>query len=154
MADEAAFMRQLLQGLDDSFWTAAPSPDPSPRKQKKPAPCTPTKAHQTKQILSSTLFSADNHDITAFLEGSDSWDLDADPFSPVKPASSSKTVTAQVNFFALLSERVWLNQDLNVNYPTYVPEPCTRCVVESILEESPIEGRRKVLSFLGIMYLR
>ena len=93
MADEAAFMRELLQGLDDSFWTAAPSPDPSP--VKPPPPCTPTKS---KQILSSTLFSADNHDITAFLEGSDSWDLDADPFSPVKPAASSKTVTAHFTF--------------------------------------------------------
>jgi DNA replication ATP-dependent helicase Dna2 len=110
MADEAAFMRQLLQGLDDSFWTAAPSPDPSPIKQNKPfpppTPCTPTKSRQTKQILSSTLFSADNHDITAFLEGSDNWDLDADPFSPVKPVSSSKIVTAQVNPFALLFECV------------------------------------------------
>src|SRR5882762_3148388 len=102
MADEAAFMRELLQGLDDSFWTAAPSPDPSPIKPKKPfpplTPCTPTKSRQsaqTKQILSSTVFSADNHDITAFLEGSDNWDLNADPFTPVKPASSSKIVTAK-----------------------------------------------------------
>lgn len=113
MADEAAFMSQLLQGLDDSFWSAVPSPDPSPINQKNPlpplTPCTPTKSRQpaqTKQFLSSTLFSADNHDITAFLEGSDDWDLDADPFSPVKPASSSKIVTAEVNRFALLFERV------------------------------------------------
>ena len=113
MADEAAFMRELLQGLDDSFWTAAPSPDPSPIKQRNPfpppAPCTPTKSPQsaqTKQILSSTLFSADNLDITAFLEGSDNWDLDADPFSPVKPASSSKIVTAKVICFAFILERV------------------------------------------------
>lgn len=113
MADEAAFMRQLLQGLDESFWTAAPSPDPSPIKQIKPlpppTPCTPTKSRQpaqTKQILSSTVFSADNHDITAFLEGSDNWDLDADPFTPIKPASSSKIVTTEVNGFALNFERV------------------------------------------------
>lgn len=108
MADEAAFMSQLLQGLDDSFWSAVPSPDPSPIKQKKalpsPTPRTPTKSHQpaqTEQILSSTVFSADDHDIAAFLEGSDSWDLDADPFTPIKPALSSKVVTTtQVNRFA------------------------------------------------------
>ena len=110
MADEAVFMSELLQGLDDSFWSAVPSPDPSPAKQKKPffppaAPCTPTKSRhpaQTKQILSTT----DDHDIAAFLEGSDNWDLDADPFSPIKPASSSKTVTTEVNRFALIFERV------------------------------------------------
>lgn len=101
MADEAAFMSQLLQGLDESFWSAVPSPDPSPIKQRKSiqpatAPCTPTKPRhpaQTKQILSSTVFSADSHDLAAFLEGSENWDLDADPFSPIKPSSSSKTVT-------------------------------------------------------------
>ena len=110
MADEAAFMSQLLQGLDDSFWSAVPSPDPSPVKQRKPfppsTPCTPTKSRQsvqTKQILSSTVFSADDHDIAAFLEGSDNWDLDSDPFSPIKPAPSSK---AEVNRFALLFGRV------------------------------------------------
>jgi hypothetical protein len=100
VADEAAFMSQLLQGLDESFWSAVPSPDPSPIKQKKPIPpaipCTPTKSRQTKQILSSTVFSANNHDITAFLEGSEDWDLDADPFSPIKPA---KTVVTEVSCF-------------------------------------------------------
>lgn len=113
MAGEAAFMSQLLQGLDESFWSAVPSPDPSPIKKKKPlppvTPCTPTKCRQpaqTKQILSSTVFSANDHDIAAFLEGSDNWDLDADPFSPIKPASSSKVVTAEVNRFALLFVRV------------------------------------------------
>jgi DNA replication ATP-dependent helicase Dna2 len=113
MADEAAFMSQLLQGLDDSFWSAVPSPDPSPVKQRKPlppaTPCTPTKSRQpaqTRQILSSTIFSANDHDITAFLEGSDNWDLDADPFSPIKPTSLSKVVTADVNRFALIFERV------------------------------------------------
>lgn len=124
MADEAAFMRELLQGLDDSFWDAAPSPDPSPIKRKKPllqsAPCTPTKSHQT----SSTLFSADNHDITAFLEGSDNWNLDADPFSPVKPASSSKIVTAQVNPFPLLSGRVSL--EFNLGFKCQLFYICTR----------------------------
>jgi DNA replication ATP-dependent helicase Dna2 len=53
MADEATFMRELLQGLDDSFWTATPSPDPSPIKQKKSlppsAPCTPTKSRPSAQ---------------------------------------------------------------------------------------------------------
>lgn len=96
VADEAEFMSQLLQGLDDSFWSAVPSPDSSPIKQKKPislaTPCTPTKSH-TKQILSSTIFSANDHDITAFLEGSENWDL---ALSPIKPA---KTVDTKVYSF-------------------------------------------------------
>jgi len=109
--DEDAFMSQLLQGLDDSFWSAVPSPDPSPIKQKKPScipeatPSTPTKSRQpaqTKQILSSTVFSADDHDITTFLEGSENWDLDADPFSPIKP-SSSKTARAQVKLLHFIT---------------------------------------------------
>jgi DNA replication ATP-dependent helicase Dna2 len=96
--DEAAFMSQLLQGLDDSFWSAVPSPDPSPVKQKNPippaTPCTPTKPRP-----SSTLFAANDYDVTAFLEGSENWDLDADPFSPVKPV---KTVATKVRFFCFI----------------------------------------------------
>ena len=112
MADEAAFMTQLLQGLDDSFWSAVPSPDPSPIKQKNPPlatlQCTPTKSRQpaqTKQILSSTVFSADDHDVISFLEGSENWDLDADPFSPIKP----KTAKAKVNSVALFLNMSDLN---------------------------------------------
>lgn len=111
VADEAAFMTQLLQGLDDSFWSAVPSPDPSPVKQRKPIhpsdPCTPTNSRQSaqaKQILSSTTFSADDHDITAFLEGSENWDLGADPFSPIK-LKSVIAASALVNCFAMFSKR-------------------------------------------------
>ena len=85
----------LLQGLDDSFWSAVPSPDPSPVKQKKPTPCTPTKSRQPKKILSSI----DDYDITTFLEGSENWDLDADPFTPIKPSSATEKV--KVYYFAL-----------------------------------------------------
>jgi hypothetical protein len=56
----AGFMSELLEGLDDSFWTAVPSPDPSPVKQKNPfppaTPCTPTKPRQPATVTAFALF--------------------------------------------------------------------------------------------------
>jgi DNA replication ATP-dependent helicase Dna2 len=93
-----SMFNDLVQGLDDSFWSAVPSPDPSPVKQKKvllATPCTPTKSRQPKKILSSI----DDYDITTFLEGSENWDLDADPFTPIKPSSTTEKVSILYYFF-------------------------------------------------------
>ncbi|KAF8154731.1 AAA domain-containing protein [Crassisporium funariophilum] len=133
-ADEAAFMSQLMQGLDDSFWNAVPSPDPTPIKnQRLPSqptpqilpsiPLTPTKrpASFLKPSASTSSLTQQEYDISAFLEGSENWDLDADPFSPIKPS-----VKIPVS-------------------PPYVPEICTRCVVETVVDECAEDGWRKAI---------
>ena len=89
--EEALFMKQLLQGLDDDFFSAVPSPDPSPVKSKpvqskSALPSTPTKPFLP--LPSSTLLSASDHDAATFLQGSENWDLDDFSISPVKPSSS------------------------------------------------------------------
>ncbi|KDR70214.1 hypothetical protein GALMADRAFT_76567, partial [Galerina marginata CBS 339.88] len=144
-ADEANFMAQLLQGLDADFWTASPSPNPSPVKKQPlnhlppPSPPsafrTPTKPTHAKSlsqsqpvvIPSSTAFSTNEHDIAAFLEGSENWDLDTDPFTPLKPSAPKKS--AEIT--------VCLTQDL-----------CTRCIAERVTEEYVDNRWRKVISIL------
>jgi len=96
--DESLFLNQLLQGLDDDFFSAVPSPDPSPVKPKplrlKPTlPSTPTKKPKPSlPLLSSNLPSALDYDASSFLQGSENWDLDDFSISPVKPRSSKLKV--------------------------------------------------------------
>jgi DNA replication ATP-dependent helicase Dna2 len=89
--DEDSFMADLLEGLDDSFWNAVPTPDPSPIK---PAPSRHPITSQPKKPLSklkfspkpltsraalpspSKVFSAGDVDISALLEGAEDWDWD------------------------------------------------------------------------------
>ncbi|KAF8908142.1 DNA replication factor Dna2-domain-containing protein [Gymnopilus junonius] len=131
-ADEAAFMNDLMQGLEDDFWTAAPTPDPSPVKklplrpiQPPSSPRTPTRhpkqhASETSSLnpsITSVSFSATGHDISSFLQGSENWDLDTDFFSsPVKPQKFVEVKKPSPS-------------------PPYIPDPCTRCIVESVTEE-------------------
>lgn len=70
--EEATFMAQLMQGIDDDFWTAGPSPDPSPVKKK--------------------VFATTEHNIPSFLEDSEHWDLDDYVPSPVKPLPQKSNV--------------------------------------------------------------
>ena len=140
MADEAeaVFMSQLLQGLDDSFWSAVPSPDPSPIKQKKPLPpVVPDPC--TRCVVESASVLEESSIDGRLLQGLDDsfWSAVPSPDpSPIKQKKPLPPVTPCTSSSKL------------------VPDPCTRCVVESVLEESSIDCRRKVLSSLEIMYLR
>ncbi|KAF8965377.1 AAA domain-containing protein [Flammula alnicola] len=134
----------LVQGLDDDFWWAVPSPDPSPVKPKPPSssitPRTPpkfsialpSKTAQLPSVLASTVFSAPDHDIASFLEGSEHWNLDDDPFSPVKPSVPKFSIPSRTQ--------------LPPPTPQYVPDPCTRCVVESVTDEYVDNRWRKAVS--------
>jgi len=96
--DESLFLNQLLQGLDDDFFCAVPSPDPSPVKPKPlqlklTLPSTPTKKPKPSlPLVASNLPSASDYDASSFLQGSENWDLDDFSISPVKPRSSKLKV--------------------------------------------------------------
>ncbi|KAH9482370.1 DNA replication ATP-dependent helicase/nuclease DNA2 [Psilocybe cubensis] len=109
--EEAAFMAQLMQGIDDDFWTAGPSPDPSPSKKK--------------------VATTDDHNITAFLENSENWDLDDFVPSPVKPPQEKSNASIPRPI-----PRLEFNQSPQNTKkpPLYIPDECTRCVVESVTE--------------------
>ncbi|KAF9479182.1 Dna2-domain-containing protein [Pholiota conissans] len=123
---DADALSQLTQGLGDDFWSAVPTPDSSPVKPKPSSspsssatlttPTTPTKFSAAKPALSSTLFSATNHDLSEFLQGSEHWNLDDDLLSPVKAGPSKPPKKA-------------------ILLPRYVPDSCTRCVVTSVADE-------------------
>jgi hypothetical protein len=76
-AEEAAFMAQLLQGLDNTF----SSPKSQNNRVPQSRPRTPSKPLTTKS----------NHDLDMadFLEGSENWDLDDLTLSPIKPPTAS-----------------------------------------------------------------
>ncbi|PPR02905.1 hypothetical protein CVT26_009751, partial [Gymnopilus dilepis] len=159
-ADEAAFMNALMQGLEADFWTAAPTPDASPVKarnatadsssreplraiQPASSPRTPSRSSRqpsakdastsraqgpppapcsTSASATTSYSAAASHDLAAFLQGSENWDLDADPFSssPVKPAPKDTDAKKAAH---------------PTESPVYTPDPCTRCVVESVSED-------------------
>jgi hypothetical protein len=82
-ADEAAFMAQLLQGLDNTF----SPPNTQSNRIPQSIPRTPSKPSTSKV----------NHDLdmAAFLEGSENWLLDDLTLSPMKPASGSPMSTVR-----------------------------------------------------------
>ncbi|KAK7049300.1 DNA replication endonuclease-helicase Dna2 [Paramarasmius palmivorus] len=134
-AEEIAFMKDLISGMDDSFWNAVPSPDPSPVKKKFPtntAPRTPVKPHKhisvKKNVPSpSKVFSAGSEDIDAatLMEGVD-WDWDMNfEISPKKekPKKSEMATTST-----------------NLVKTSRIHEMCTRFVVEAV-SESEHKGR-------------
>lgn len=96
--EEAAFMKDLLTGLDDSFFNAVPSPDPTPIKLSKShqnsrakPPVTPSRPIRTpkkqKTPIRSKLFTAQDVDMAALMEGVEDWDwddMDSDFLSPKK----------------------------------------------------------------------
>ncbi|KAI0317541.1 AAA domain-containing protein [Amylostereum chailletii] len=124
-ADEDSFMRDLLSGIDSSFFDAVPSPDPTPVKAKstnpilpssprvtRPELITPTRPRVVKKCIASPLakrqpspklgvsYTAGDVDIENAAEG---WDWDA-ANAPQSPAS------------------------------VFTPDPCTRCIVLVVSE--------------------
>ncbi|KIY45477.1 Dna2-domain-containing protein [Fistulina hepatica ATCC 64428] len=137
-AEEAEFMNDLLSGIDDSFWSYAPSPDPSPKRKKTTA--TPQQSRTSRkrtlalskslplpekpQYPLSRVLSAESIDMAALFEGAEDWDWDdtlSDPATPKKPSPKKPTGAA----------RETVNTTVQ-SLPRYIPAPCTRCVVESV----------------------
>jgi hypothetical protein len=75
-AEEAAFMAQLLQGLDDTFSSPC-KPIPQSKLRTPSKPSTPKSNHDL--------------DMSTFLEGSENWLLDDLTLSPIKPTTGSPT---------------------------------------------------------------
>ncbi|KAG6902436.1 hypothetical protein C0995_016615 [Termitomyces sp. Mi166 len=123
-ADEAAFMADLLGNLDDSFWNAVPTPENSPAKPLPSHIVTPKRhgpiqGNKPPAPSPSKVFSAGDVDMAVLLEGAEDWDWD----DTVSDIMSPKTSPLKKKF----------------NIPSslsYVPETCTRCIVESISSES------------------
>jgi len=95
--DEAAFMADLLDGLDDSFWNAVPTPDTSPVKPSVPHQFATPSEHPTQNLTSSPcpraaatppppskVLSADDVDMAELLQGAENWDWDDDLLTPKK----------------------------------------------------------------------
>ncbi|KAG6836385.1 hypothetical protein H0H93_008591 [Arthromyces matolae] len=120
--NEAAFMADLLGNLDDSFWNAVPTPDTSPAKSITSKLITPrrTPAQSRKPLAPSPskVFSAGEVNMATLMEGVEDWDWDdtASDFSPKKSPVKKKFNVPPA--------------------PTYIPQTCTRCIVESISTES------------------
>jgi hypothetical protein len=101
--DEAAFMADLLGGLDDSFWTAVPTPDPSPVKPSVPRPDSSPSKRQTQNLVasqrpctaatyptpSSKGLSAGEVGVSELLQGAENWDWDDDLLTPQKSLEKS-----------------------------------------------------------------
>ncbi|KAF9458560.1 DNA replication factor Dna2-domain-containing protein [Collybia nuda] len=138
--DEDDFMAGLLGDLDDSFSNVVPSLNPSPVKPAPASrpPITPQK--QVPKILlkhtqlrtivpsPSKVFSAGDVDISALLEGAEDWDWDdmnSDLPTPKKASPRKPNKTPQA--------------------PPYIPETCTRCIVESIAESEKGGYYQKIL---------
>ena len=80
-SEEDAFMEGLLSGLDDSFFSAVPSPDPSPVK---------------RPIKQSTV----DVDIAALVDGAENWDWDdmeSDFLTPKKNRGTKNNVCDEVD---------------------------------------------------------
>ncbi|KAG6828441.1 hypothetical protein H0H92_007968 [Tricholoma furcatifolium] len=113
-ADEAKFMADLLGNLDDSFWTAVPTPEPSPTKPASGRVVTPRRKPSAPSP--SKVFSAGDIDVSALLEGAEDWDWNdaaSDILSPKKSPVKKKNLTAKIH----LSEerrRVILRDDWTV----------------------------------------
>ncbi|KAH0579057.1 hypothetical protein H2248_003215 [Termitomyces sp. 'cryptogamus'] len=121
--DEAAFMADLLGNLDDSFWNAVPTPESSPVKPVPSKMMTPRRPPpQGKRPTApspSKVFSAGDVDVAALLEGAEDWDWDDAASDILSPKKSP------------------LKKKRDIQSPsTYVPETCTRCIVELISSES------------------
>ncbi|GLB41287.1 putative DNA replication factor Dna2 [Lyophyllum shimeji] len=123
---EAAFMADLLVDLDSSFWNAVPTPDPSPRKPTPTQILTPRRRDAQNPAVKplapspSKVFSAGEVDMATLLEGAENWDWDdmnSDVLTPKKTPRKGKTKADDV-------------QEL----PRYIPETCTRCIVELVTE--------------------
>ncbi|KAF5381699.1 hypothetical protein D9615_005608 [Tricholomella constricta] len=130
---EAAFMADLLHGLDDSFWKATPTPDPSPKKPLASQAVTPRRHKQAAKPPApspSKVFSAGEVDMTALLEGAEDWDWDDMSPNILTPKQSPVKKKSKMNIPQPLS---------------YTPETCTRCTVESVTQSEYNEPFQKNL---------
>jgi len=95
-AEEAAFMAQLLQGLDNTF--SSPKLQSTCLPQSR-LPRTPSKPSTPKL----------NHDLdmAAFLEGSENWDLGDLALSPIKPTSGSNPNVCCDNIYTYISDIIF-----------------------------------------------
>ncbi|KAG7095095.1 hypothetical protein E1B28_005882 [Marasmius oreades] len=136
-AEEADFMKNLLAGLDDSFWNAVPTPDPSPTKKNKEAtgnlPRTPVKGSkhtcsQSTPILSkSSPSKLQDSAAEELMKGVEGWDWDMNyEISPKKPSPKKSKVSPA--------------QPLLPKSPNYTTTSATRCTVETVLE-TELEGK-------------
>ncbi|KAG6829909.1 hypothetical protein H0H87_009811 [Tephrocybe sp. NHM501043] len=117
--EEAAFMTDILNNLDDSFWNAVPTPDPSPQKPIPNRNLTPRRqAGKAAAPSPSKVFSAGDVDMAALLEGAEDWDWDDTTSEFLTPKKSP------------LKKKFGIPSP-----PSYVPETCTRCVVQCISSE-------------------
>ncbi|KAJ3500973.1 hypothetical protein NLJ89_g9551 [Agrocybe chaxingu] len=125
--EEAAFMKELMQGLDDSFWNEPPSPIKLKPPVASSPPRTPTRRSTKACAKASTnIFSAppasifpsknvaEELDMDAFLQGSENWDLDDMSFTPIKPTKKPRATRESA---------------------PYLPERCTRCIAAAVVEE-------------------
>jgi len=171
--DETAFMNQLLADYDSSVprTVAMPSTAPStPQSKSKKRGITANTSTHSSSLTSDTSTStsssssasgsdtsqtimtattitttADQYDLTAFLEGCEDWDLDGDLLSPVKPkpvangstthSAASTTATnrlAPTPSHSKFSPSTRLPTTPTPEISPYVEEECTRCVVECV----------------------
>ncbi|KAJ7134639.1 Dna2-domain-containing protein [Mycena epipterygia] len=123
-AEEAEFMKSLLSDMDNSFWSAVPTPDPSPAKppaesshSKKPPITTPTKPPRKAPNVQPKPVYPGDVDMAALLDGAEDWDwsdMNSDFMSPVKKIPIKPVIPPAT--------------------PAHVPLPYTRCTVESVSE--------------------
>ncbi|KAF9261112.1 Dna2-domain-containing protein [Marasmius fiardii PR-910] len=141
--EEAAFMKNLLTGLDDSFWNAVPTPDSSPVKQREnkarqDLPKTPMKTtkhvskHTCAQFTPPTStqrspLRLDDAEAEELMKGAVDWDWDMNyEISPKKPSPKKPKVSPP--------------QPLPSKTPNKISTTSTRCIVETILE-TELEGK-------------
>ncbi|PBK71331.1 Dna2-domain-containing protein [Armillaria solidipes] len=106
--EEDAFMRDLLSGLDDSFWNASPTPSPAKPKQKT----TRLKQEEKQPSTPPKPVSAQNLNLSELLEGAEDWDFSDDFLTPKKELKSLQP-PAQRSFKSAA---------------------CTRCIVQAVEE--------------------
>ncbi|KAF5357379.1 hypothetical protein D9758_005868 [Tetrapyrgos nigripes] len=121
--EEADFIQNLLSDLDDSFSKAVPSPTSSPVKNVPSVTfkaATPVNKKKAKPHFPSPskVFTADDEDVAALLDGAEDWDLTIE-LSPKKETKHTK--------------KMW-------DYRKRVCEMCTRCIVHSVAE-GEVNGR-------------
>lgn len=152
---EDAFMADILNTISDDFFNAVPSPDPSPKKRaitKAKPQLIGRRPQKPNDILTSKFCVAEEDvDMAALVHGAQDWDwgdMEADFLSPKK---------ARKHSLPSFSARPEPGSELKLE-PEYFREPCTRCVVEAVVENEDDRGRyHKVRSLYShgmlILYL-
>lgn len=140
--EEEDFMNNLLEGLNDSFFDAVPSPDPSPVKHRQSRPphshsiihATPINSKSTSKPAkklnnggASSVVDVQDVDMAALVEGAEHWDWD-DMESDFLTPKKEKIIKAKPK-----SNITW-------SQPGYRREQCTRCIAEDVVE-GDVAGR-------------